>query len=289
MSVSSRRRALLKSGVAPPPEAGVTVNDLVEDVWGPPKRDDGVASFNGIAPAAHDGSFDGLLGLLPGFYGPDFYVDWGRGAKYKAEIPVNKHINVWGHVYCRSAEKRFSVEFTYPKLYFCRNNLATGPWVEEAPPNPGSTSLYKQWISPSFKFESTSTFPVVSAQTANGHTLQFDKNRPQEYSFFHWAWNTYFPRKAVPPEVVSISVQCGMRIVNTPEAPTVDLSTVNCIGSISSDIYSNGENDAGGSSNPAIGIPKYKRITGVWREVGFTMMTEEALRTNPPPRITLPA
>lgn len=274
----------------PQPSTSVTVDDLVEDVWGPPKRTDGVATFNGIAPGRHEGTYNGVDGRLPGFMGPDFYVDWGDGAKYSPNIPRGKHINVWGHIYCYSTEKRFCIEMTYPEMWFLKGNLATGTWEKQTPPSPNSTNLYKQWISPSFKFEPTATYPVISELTTNpkGHRLDFSRNRPQTYSFFHWAWDTFFPRHFVPNDVVSISVQCAMRIVNTPSAPGVDLSTVNATAGISSDIYSGGANDSGGSANPAIGIPRYKRLKTTWREFGFTMMTEDQLRQNPPPRIVLP-
>jgi hypothetical protein len=259
-------RSLAPSEPATSDLSGVSVDDLVSDMWPLPGE-----TPMGSGRRFHEGG--NASTPLPGF-GPYTGLDWAFGSRGGS---LGSFVNVWGHAFIRSGERRVRVQYIAPQLAF----LVGGSWQIAAAPST-AVDEWAAWTAPPFTFL-TQSYGVRSEPV--GRSLDLSPSTVVNNWFIHWAWNSFWPRKQVPAGCQGVSVQCAMRLL--PAVSGVDISSSVVIAGVGLDNYDTASSP-GGSANPSVGIPAYKRLSGGWREVGYCNLTAAQIRANPPPLLTLP-
>jgi len=220
---------------------------------------------------------------LPGESGSPF--DWQYGAT-KQGWPTDStwsnapYENAWNHGWLASTERRCYFQFTDPQIYF-------GSTLQAYPDS--NTDIWSEWCSRYFNF--LPSVPVTkSRQTTTGGTpywsIDMSTSTPANGYFMHSAWDYYDSRMYVPPGTI-VSIQWWARMV--PFTGVAGSTIVLLAGGAGDRYFST--TDPGGPSNPAFGIPRYKKLPtdSTWRLMGYTSDTSAHLLSSPPPIISAPS
>lgn len=213
-------------------------------------------------------------GALPGV--PSNY-DWAKDSNNpKHEWPFRKWINVWGQAAVSASSTgglNARLRLQRPVIYF---QDASGRWTRAEEPTAGKSELWTSTVTfPNGKWTQGGEFAYTYDRDSD--TWLIDMKQFPKGTVPHWAWNSYYPRLAVPADARAI-VTTGYARLEGPDA-----GRASYVLALSSDHFDAGERDSGTTSNPAIGLPRHKRVGSDWRLYGFSTLDADALRRNPPP------
>lgn len=221
---------------------------------------------------APDGSTAHEGGALPSI--PASWSWAARGNEGRSQTPAaGRFINGWWHAWNFSGGD-VSIEWTQPVVHF----LIDGRWQRATLPTPGEQSHWTAWVTPPFQMHGS----LGGTRTTDGMAFRLSSRIPE---FAHGAWNSMGARRLhVPGNVKAVSIQTVARLVGPGAA------TARVLAGASSDIYG-AERDAGTTSNPSMGIPRYQFMPAGGRPIvlGYHGLPAADLAANPPPSIAVPA